>query len=89
MNSTVNNRRVDRISILLQEYNIEQIIHITRQHNCLADYLSRHPIQYQEDIFDVDYGINMLFQGESLETVHVPENNSQTVGAVSTRSKMK
>ncbi|CAF3952955.1 unnamed protein product [Adineta steineri] len=28
MNSTVKNRRVDRISILLQEYNIEKIIHI-------------------------------------------------------------
>ncbi|CAF3915426.1 unnamed protein product [Rotaria sordida] len=89
MNSTVKNRRVDRISILLQEYNIEKIIHIKSQNNCLADYLSRHPVQYQEDIFDVDYGINMLFQGEPLEMVHVPENNSQIVGAVVTRSKMK
>ena len=89
MNSTIKNRRVDRISILLQEYNTEQIIHIKGQHNCLADYLSRHPIQYQEDIFDVDYGINMLFEGEPLEMVHVPENNSQIVGAVCTRSKMK
>ncbi|CAF4272355.1 unnamed protein product, partial [Rotaria sordida] len=37
----------------------------------------------------VDYGINMLFQGQPLELVHVPENNSQVVGAVVTRSKMK
>ena len=43
MNSSVKNRRVDRISILLQEYNIEKIIHIKGQHNCLADYLSRYP----------------------------------------------
>ncbi|CAF1525214.1 unnamed protein product, partial [Rotaria sordida] len=77
MNSTIKNRRVDRISILLQEYSIEKIIHIKGQNNCLAGYLSRHPIQYQKDIFDVDYGINMLFQEESLEMVHVPENNSQ------------
>ncbi|CAF4084796.1 unnamed protein product [Rotaria sordida] len=89
INSTIKNRSVDRISILLQEYKIEKIIHIKGQNNCLADYLSRHPIQYQEDIFDVDYGINMLFQGEPLKMVHVPENNSQIVGAVVTRSKMK
>ena len=57
MNSTVKNRRVDRISILLQEYNIEKIIHIKGQNNCLADYLSRHPIQHEEEIFDEDYGI--------------------------------
>ncbi|CAF4393213.1 unnamed protein product, partial [Rotaria sordida] len=31
----------------------------------------------------------MLFQGEPLEMVYVPENNSQIVGAVVTRSKMK
>ena len=31
----------------------------------------------------------MLFEGEPLEMVHVPENNSQIVGAVCTRSKMK
>ncbi|CAF4957616.1 unnamed protein product [Rotaria sp. Silwood1] len=89
MNSSVKNRRVDRISILLQEYNIEKIIHIKGQHNCLADYLSRHPIQNDEEIFDEDYGINMLFQWEPPEMVHVPENNSQIVGAVVTRSKMK
>ncbi|CAF4100345.1 unnamed protein product [Rotaria sordida] len=89
MNSSVKNRRVDRISVLLQEYNIEKIIHIKGQHNCLADYLSRHPIQNDEEIFDEDYGINMLFQGEPPEMVHVPENNSQIVGAVVTRSKMK
>ncbi|CAF2977846.1 unnamed protein product, partial [Rotaria sp. Silwood2] len=59
------------------------------QHNCLADYLSRHPIQNDEEIFDEDYGINMLFQGEPPEMVHVPENNFQIVGAVVTRSKMK
>ncbi|CAF2101032.1 unnamed protein product, partial [Rotaria magnacalcarata] len=51
------NRRVDRISILLQEFNIEKIIHIKGRHNCLADYLSRHPTPREEEIFDADYGI--------------------------------
>ena len=36
MNKTVRNRRVDRISMLLQEYNIEMIIHIKGKQNCLA-----------------------------------------------------
>ncbi|CAF4378294.1 unnamed protein product, partial [Rotaria sp. Silwood2] len=62
---------------------------IKGQHNCLADYLSRHPIQNDEEIFDEDYGINMLFQGEPPEMVYVPENNSQIIGAVVTRSKRK
>ncbi|CAF4385753.1 unnamed protein product, partial [Rotaria sordida] len=59
------------------------------QHNCLADYLSRHPIQHAEEIFDEDYGISMLFQGEPSETVHAPANHPQVIGAVVTRSKMK
>ncbi|CAF3264353.1 unnamed protein product [Rotaria sp. Silwood2] len=89
MTSTVKNRKVDHISILLQEYNIEKIIHIKGQHNCLADYLSRHPIQYEEELFNVDYGINMLFDGEPSESVYVSVNDPLCVGAVITRSKKK
>ncbi|CAF4564225.1 unnamed protein product, partial [Rotaria socialis] len=48
MTSSVKNRRVDRISILLQEFNIDKINHIKGQNNCLADYLSRHPIPREE-----------------------------------------
>ncbi|CAF1480849.1 unnamed protein product [Rotaria sordida] len=59
------------------------------QHNCLADYLSRHPIQNDEGIFDEDYSISMLFQGEPLEMVYAPVNHPQVVGAVVTGSKMK
>ncbi|CAF1537101.1 unnamed protein product, partial [Rotaria sordida] len=59
------------------------------QHNCLADYLSRHPIQNDEEIFDEDYSISMLFQGEPPETVHAPVNHPPVIGAVVTRSKMK
>ncbi len=89
MNSTVKNRRVDRISILLQEYNIEKIIHIKGQHNCLADYLSRHPIQREEEIFNEDYGINMLYEREPPNSVIVPDTGSYFMGAVVTRSKAK
>ncbi|CAF4241050.1 unnamed protein product, partial [Rotaria sordida] len=59
------------------------------QHNCLADYLSRHPIQNDEETFDEDHDISMLFQGEPSETVHTPINHPPVIGAVVTRSKMK
>jgi hypothetical protein len=89
MNSTVKNRRVDRISILLQEFNIEKIIHIKGQHNCLADYLSRHPITREEEIFDEDYGIVRRDEGEPTIIGRVPDGNPPLAGAVVTRSKAK
>ncbi|CAF1045914.1 unnamed protein product [Didymodactylos carnosus] len=59
MERTVKNKRVDRISLLLQEYNIEKIIHIKGRHNCLPDYLSRHPIKNNvDDLVDYDYGLD-------------------------------
>ncbi|CAF4605173.1 unnamed protein product [Rotaria socialis] len=84
MHSSVKNRHVDRISILLQKYNIETIIHIKGQNNCFADYLSRHPIQHNEEIFDEDYDTSMLFQEEPPEEVSVPVDNSLVIGAVVT-----
>ncbi|CAF1460814.1 unnamed protein product [Rotaria sordida] len=67
----------------------EYLVNIESQHNCLADYLSHHPIQNDEGIFDEDYGISMLFQGEPLETVHAPVNHPPIISTVVTRSKMK
>ena len=89
MNSTVKNRRVDRISILLQEFNIEKIFHIKGQHNCLADYLSRHPIPKEEEIFDEDYGIAKRAKGEPTDEGRVPGITSPRVGTIMTRSKTK
>ena len=89
MKSTVKNRRVDRISILLQEFNIEQIIHIKGQHNCLADYLSRHPIPREEEIFDEDYGIAKRNEWEPIVMSRVPDETPPLAGAIVTRSKAK
>ncbi|CAF1479320.1 unnamed protein product, partial [Adineta ricciae] len=89
MNSTVKNRRVDRISILLQEYNIEQVIHIKGRHNCLADYLSRHPVTREEELLDEDYGIAKQGRREPTNEVRVPDGTPPLVGAVLTRSKAK
>ena len=90
MNKSVKNRRVDRISILLQEYNIEKIIHIKGRQNCLADYLSRNPIISEpEEIFEEDYGISTLFNGEQPISVSVPGDKRYVIGAVVTRSMKK
>ncbi|CAF0791446.1 unnamed protein product [Adineta ricciae] len=89
MNSTVKNRRVDRISILLQEFNIEKVIHIKGQHNCLADYLSRHPITREEELFDEDYGIARQVKWGPTNEVRVSDGTPPLVGAVLTRSKAK
>jgi hypothetical protein len=89
MNSTVKNRRVDRISILLQEFNIEKIIHVKGQHNCLADYLSRHQIPAGEEILDEDYGIAIQGKREQPAEGCVPDEIPPLIGAVIIRSKAK
>ncbi|CAF1569678.1 unnamed protein product [Didymodactylos carnosus] len=59
-NKTLRNTLASRISILLQEYNIIQIIHIQGKKNCLPDYLPRHPIEFNDpDLIDPDYGLQV------------------------------
>ena len=58
MNKTVKNARVDRIATLIQEYNIDKVVHINGRRNCLPDYLSRYPQEQNDDLFDIEYGIN-------------------------------
>ncbi|CAF3835454.1 unnamed protein product [Rotaria sordida] len=58
MTKTVNNVRVDRIATLIQEYNIDKVVHINGHRNCLPDYLSRYPHEPNDDLFDIEYGLN-------------------------------
>ena len=58
MTKTVCNKRVDRIAQLIQEYNIEKVIHINGHDNCLSDYLSRYPRDLDDDdLWNIDYGL--------------------------------
>ena len=57
MEKTVRNTRVDRISHLIQEYNIEKVVHIQGRENCLPDYLSRYSRDQDDALFDVEYGL--------------------------------
>ncbi|CAF0758678.1 unnamed protein product [Didymodactylos carnosus] len=59
MEKKISNKRVERVALLLQEYNIEQVIHIKGRYNCLPDFMSRHPIPEKEEIMDFAYGLEV------------------------------
>ena len=73
MTKTVNNTRVDRISTLLQEYDISEVIHINGRRNCLPDYLSRHPRDQHDDLFDIEYGLTSKI-GSTISTPSLSNN---------------
>jgi len=50
----VNNRRIERVANLIQEYNIAEMKHITGKSNCLPDFLSR---PFDDPLFDIPYGV--------------------------------
>ena len=81
MEKKIANRRVEKISVLLQEFNIKQIIHVQGRYNCLPDYLSRNPISYDDELIDSEYGLGFEKDPAS-SSIHV-------LGAVVTRSKAK
>ncbi|CAF0921788.1 unnamed protein product [Rotaria sordida] len=81
MQKKISNKHVDKISLLLQEFNIQQIIHVQGKYNCLPDYLSRHPIPSDDELLDYDYGLGFTKDKSS--------SSVQLIGAVVTRSKAK
>ncbi|CAF1332656.1 unnamed protein product [Didymodactylos carnosus] len=94
MHKTVRNVRVDRIATLIQEYNIEQVIHIKGRENCLPDYLSRHPREQDDELYDIDYGIaskeNFLqpeFPAEGAQVSLLRSNKPRLVAAMTLRSR--
>ena len=80
LDKKVSNKRVEKISILLQEFNIRRIIHVKGEYNCLPDYLSRHPIEQDNEFLNSNYG---------LEFVQDDSSSIQIAGAVVTRSREK
>ncbi|CAF2152736.1 unnamed protein product [Rotaria magnacalcarata] len=51
----VRNAIVDRITHLIQEYNIEKVVHIKGTENCLPDFLSSYSQEEDDDLFEVEY----------------------------------
>ena len=75
------NKHVEKISLLLQEFNLQQIIHIKGKFNCLPDYLSRHPVIYDDELLDSEYGLGFVKDN--------PSSSIHLFGAVVTKSKPK
>jgi hypothetical protein len=76
MNKTVNNSRVDRITLLIQEYTyVEKVVHIKDRHNCLFNYLSREQI---DGLFDVKYGLH----SQTISVPHTSTINNVVAGIV-------
>ncbi|CAF4107149.1 unnamed protein product [Rotaria magnacalcarata] len=57
LHKNIKNARVNRITHLIQEYNIDKVVHIHGRHNCLPDYLSRYSKEQNDDLFDIEYGL--------------------------------
>ena len=75
------NRRVDRISLILQQYNIKEISHISGKYNCLADYLSRYLCRVEDhDIVDSDF---------DFITSHKSTENNNVISTVTTRAQAR
>jgi transposase InsO family protein len=81
MEKKVLNKTVERIALLLQEFNIEQIIHVQGRYNCLPDYLSRHPITYDDEQLDPEYGLGFRKDKSS--------SSIKIIGTLVTQSKSK
>jgi hypothetical protein len=82
MEKTVHNARVDRITHLIQEYNIEKVIHINGRENCLPDFLSRYSNE-TDDLFEIDYGLESksntkIIQAPSPQTIFNTSLNRNT-----------
>jgi hypothetical protein len=96
MEKTVRNARVDRITHLIQEYNIDKIIHIKGRENCLPDFLSRYAKETYDDLLEIDYGLknkdnpNILSQYPSKLSSSIDKNNNTNIlAAMELRSRSK
>jgi hypothetical protein len=97
MEKTVNNARVDRITHLIQEYNIDKVIHIKGRENCLPDFLSRYSREQDDDLFEIDYGIGSkdLSSTPTSSSTHIDSdsfspfahNNTSTLAAMTLRPR--
>ncbi|CAF4675190.1 unnamed protein product, partial [Rotaria sp. Silwood2] len=88
-----NNRRVDRISLILQQYNIKEIRHVHGKCNGMADYLSRFPRQLEDDdeFIEHDFGDIPAVQYPTTKSTSTNYQQIKThmLGAVVTRAQAK
>ena len=88
----VNNRRVDRMSLVLQQYNILEIRHVSGKCNCMADYLTRYPCQGEDDeLLEENFGVipQVSIESKPNGIQEVEKIVPVFVGAVTTRAQVK
>ena len=76
MSKSIKNVRVDRITTLIQEYDIVKVLHIQGNKNCLPDFLSRYPHPETDDLFDIDYGVASKYESSTSLPSSTPLNTS-------------
>ena len=99
MHKSIKNKRINRITHLIQEYNIDKIVHIQGRYNCLPDYLSRYSKKQDDDLFNIDYGlssknyskISSLTFTENAPKLLSPESSTQQklIAAMTLRPRKK
>ncbi|CAF1023351.1 unnamed protein product [Rotaria magnacalcarata] len=88
MQKTIKNARVNRITHLIQEYNIDKVVHIRGRYNCLPDYLSRYSKEQYDDLFDIEYGLaSKNYQKSSTVTSYNSKNNNKLTSDLLLSSK--
>lgn len=85
MEKTVRNTRVDRITHLIQEFNIDKVIHIKGRENCLPDFLSRYSNESNDDLFEIDYGL----ESKNNSDVSAPSASQLSLTVSSSDNKKK
>ena len=81
LHKPVNNRRIERVANLIQEYRIAEMKHIDGKSNCLADFLSR---SSDEPLFDVACGPESKFPCSNSSNLTNPRPPSENVVATMT-----
>ncbi|CAF4246300.1 unnamed protein product [Rotaria sp. Silwood2] len=86
MQKTIKNARVNRITHLIQEYNIDKVVHIQGRYNCLPDYLSRYSKEQDDELFDIEYGLGS--KSNSISSSSISNNiNSNLLASMTLRPR--
>ena len=81
LHKPVNNRRIEHVANLIQEYSIAEMKHIDGKSNCLADFLSR---PSDDPLFDVGYGRESKFPYSNSSNLTNPRPPSENIVAAMT-----
>ena len=90
MEKTVHNARIDRITHLIQEYNVDKVIHIKGPKNFLPGCLSRYSKDADDDLFYIDLGLESRTNSRSpsVSALTSKRNREQLLAAMVLRPRL-